>query len=194
MRQRAEQHVGRPAPGGPAALEPVPLNLLAGRMLDLDGVPALHPRHASQCGRSPRSRLAGEARVAERCSRAGPPRHRGRWPRRGGSSTNRSRTYSSTTAQRVGDRRPAHPGLAFAVQIGPDGLAVATQVAGDGRDRPAPFFNACASTSSPCVSMTGGSLRAGWRRNRQPRRGPARIGGPSGPTRRSRVGNFSDHL
>ena len=54
--------------------------------------------------------------------------------------------------------------------------------------------NACASTSSPCVSMTGGSLRAGWRRNRQPRRGPTRVGGPSGPTRRSRVGSFGDHI
>src|ERR1022692_2456711 len=54
--------------------------------------------------------------------------------------------------------------------------------------------NACASTSSPCVSMTGGSLRAGWRRKRQLRRGPTRVGGPSGPTRRSRVGSFGDHI
>ena len=56
------------------------------------------------------------------------------------------------------------------------------------------FRSACASTSSPCLSMTGGSVWAGWRRNRLSRREPTRIGGPSGPTRRSRVGKFADHL
>ena len=41
--------------------------------------------------------------------------------------------------QRVDCRAPAHPRLAGAAQIAPDGLAVASQVSGDGRDRPAPL-------------------------------------------------------
>ena len=67
--QGAEQHIGRPAPGGVAAFEPVPLDLLARRVVDLDGVAALHPVAGLAVGSEPcRPHLADEARVAERVS------------------------------------------------------------------------------------------------------------------------------
>ena len=42
VRQRPQQHVGGPAPGGVPPFEPVPLDLLTSRVVDLDGVAALH--------------------------------------------------------------------------------------------------------------------------------------------------------
>ena len=56
VRQRAQQHVGGAAPGCPAALEPVPLDLVTRRMFDLDGQASLDAAQGSQWGRSPRAR------------------------------------------------------------------------------------------------------------------------------------------
>ena len=62
-RQRADQQMGVAAPGGLGQLVPVPLDLFAGRVLDLDGGPALHARHtprsagAAARGRRPRVKL-----------------------------------------------------------------------------------------------------------------------------------------
>ena len=65
--QRAEKHIGRPAPRGVATFEPVPLDLLAGGMVDLDGVSALHPpARLAVRAQAPEPDLAHEARVAER--------------------------------------------------------------------------------------------------------------------------------
>ena len=67
VRQRAQQHVGRRSPRSVAALEPVPLDLLAGRMVDLDGVAALDARAGFAVRPEPgQPHLADEARVAQR--------------------------------------------------------------------------------------------------------------------------------
>ena len=64
-RQRTEQHVGGPAPGGLTALEPVPLDLVAGRVLDLDGVPAGHARARLAVGpQADQADLASEGGIA----------------------------------------------------------------------------------------------------------------------------------
>ena len=62
-----KQHVGRRAPRGVAALEPVPLDLFAGRVVDLDGVAALDPGTGLAVRPEPgQAHLADEARVAQR--------------------------------------------------------------------------------------------------------------------------------
>jgi len=64
VRQGAEQAIGRAAPRGPAALGPVPLNFLAARMLDLDGLAALHPRaRLAVRAQAGGAQLPGEARI-----------------------------------------------------------------------------------------------------------------------------------
>jgi hypothetical protein len=49
------------------------------------------------------------------------------------------------------------------IEVGPDHLAIPTELAGDGRDRPPRFFSACASTSS--FSGSWGGLALGRRLN-----------------------------
>ena len=67
VRQRAQQHVGRRSPRSVAALEPVPLDLLARRMVDLDGVAALDPGAGLAVRPEPgQAHLAGEGGVAQR--------------------------------------------------------------------------------------------------------------------------------
>ena len=137
--QRAEEHVGRCSPRCVAPFEPVPLDLLAGGMVDLDGVSALHPpTRLAVRAQTTDPDLADEARVAERVAegddlvieRTGPDVAVVGEPKPDVVLDHR---------QRVGCRAPAHPGLALPAQIAPDGLAVASQVSGDGRDRPAPL-------------------------------------------------------
>src|SRR5205823_3955631 len=63
VRERAEQYVGHPAPRRPA-MEPVPLGLVAGRVLDLDRLPAAHSRAGLAVGPQPgETNLPGEAHV-----------------------------------------------------------------------------------------------------------------------------------
>jgi hypothetical protein len=56
---------GRPSPAGLAPLEPVPVDLVARGVLDLDRVPAGHARAGLAMGPQPGlAQLAGEGRVA----------------------------------------------------------------------------------------------------------------------------------
>src|SRR5215212_6235543 len=67
VRQRAQQDIRGAAPRRPAPFEPVPLDLLARRMFDLDRVAALHPPARLTMRPQPtRTDLAHEARVAAR--------------------------------------------------------------------------------------------------------------------------------
>ena len=61
-RERSHQQMGVPAPGGLGQFDPVPLDLFARRVLDLDGGPALDPVarlavRAQRMGRRPRVKL-----------------------------------------------------------------------------------------------------------------------------------------
>jgi hypothetical protein len=137
--QRAEKHIRGAAPGRVSPFEPVPLDLLAGGMVDLDGVSALHPPTRLAVGAQPAGPdLADEARIAECVAErddlviegAGPHVAVLREPQP---------EIVLDPGQRVGRRAAADSRLALTAQIAPDGLAVVTQVSGDGRDRPAPL-------------------------------------------------------
>ena len=137
--KRAEKHVGRCPPRCVAPFEPVPLDLLAGGMVDLDGVSSLHAStRLAVRAQAPYPDLADEARVAERVAegddlvieRTGPHVAVVGEPKPDVVLDHR---------QRVDRRCPANARLTVAAQIAPDGLAVASQVSGDGRDRPAPL-------------------------------------------------------
>jgi len=90
--------------------------------------------------------------------------------------------------QRIGDRASAHPRLALLAQIPRTVLRLRPRWRAMADIDHTRSRRACASTPSPCVSMWGGSVRAGRRREPPASGGLARVGGPSGPTRRSRVG------
>ena len=71
VRQRAQQHVGRRAPRSVAPLEPVPLDLFARWVVDLDGVAALDARAGFAVRPEPgQPHLADEARDSSADSRA----------------------------------------------------------------------------------------------------------------------------
>ncbi len=137
--QGAQQDVGRAAPGRPASLEPVPLDLLTRRMGDLDGQASGDPVTGLAVGpqavgphRTHEGRVA--ARVVERDDlviEGGEPEMR--VVAEAGSQVRHERLDG------VGCAAASGSGLAFPADIGADGLAVALEVTGDGRDRPAPL-------------------------------------------------------
>ena len=135
-RQRADQQVGVAAPGGFWQLVPVPLDLFARRVLDLDGGPALD----AVTGLAVRAQLAsaqtsGEALVAER-----EPERRHLVIEGGGPDMGvLSEALAQIEDERlewVGFSPPTLAGDTCPVEVGPDGLAITTDVTGDGRDRP----------------------------------------------------------
>jgi hypothetical protein len=136
-RKGPEKQMGVVSPGGFWQFVPVPLQLFAGRVLDLDRGPALHPR----------TRLAVRAQVVA----AKPP---GEALVAQGESEGRDLVEQSTSphvlvlgeagpqvgdvlVERVWPRPPPFPGDPLAVQIGTDRLAIPLQMTGDGRYRPA---------------------------------------------------------
>jgi hypothetical protein len=97
------------------------------------------PAHASQCGRSALADLAHERRVAAGVAERDDLNEQRRRPQ--------VRVIGEPgpdvdleVDQRIIDDSDTNAGLAVAVQIGPHRLAVALEMAGDGRDRPAPFL------------------------------------------------------
>jgi hypothetical protein len=143
MRQRADQHVGLRTPGRVVELEPVPLDLLTRRVLDIDMRPAV-ARRARLAVRAQLSiaQLAGEGLVApaiaERCDLV----------------EQRRRPHVLIVGEPLAHVRleaiervrlvvGAQAGLPFAGQVGPNRLAVPADMAGDGRDGPPPRPQRC---------------------------------------------------
>ena len=139
--QGAQQHEAHPAPRGLAALEPVPLDLLARRVGDVDRVPADDAGAGLAVGAQPGvADLAHEARVAQRVAELGDLVEQRRPPhvrvvREAGPQV------GGEPLQRVGVRPPADPGLP-AFDVGLDGSPVTADVAGDRDVRP-PSFPEC---------------------------------------------------
>jgi len=136
--QGAKQHVRGPAPGGLAALEPVPLVFGAWWVGDLDRGPAPHARAglAVRTQATP-AELAGEAHIAQPVAEPGDLVVQGAGPDVGvvgepGGQVGHERP------QRVGCRA-APAGGAPTPHVGTDRLGVAAQMTGDGRDRPPPL-------------------------------------------------------
>src|SRR5262249_9956810 len=131
MRERPHQQVRFPAPGRLLELEPVPLDLLARRVLDLDRGPPLDPGAglAARPEAAPAD-LADEgdvaARVAQRCDlvverRA--PQVR---------VLDQPLAHVRLEAGEVnGDRAAAHPRYPLPAQVGADRLPVTPEVTGD---------------------------------------------------------------
>ena len=110
VRERAEEHVGRCSPRGVAPFEPVPLDLLAGGMVDLDGVSSLHaPTRLAVRAQAPHPDLADEARVAERVAEGDDLVIEGAGPHVAVVGEPKPDVVLDH-GQRVGCRAPAHPG------------------------------------------------------------------------------------
>jgi hypothetical protein len=139
VRQCSEQHVRGAAPRRSAPFEPVPLDLLARRVLDLDGVAALHAPACLAVRPQPTlADLAHEAGVAPLVTERGDLDEQRRRPKMW-VIAEPGPDVALEVGQRV--RHRGHPGarLTVAVQVRADRLAVTLQMAGDGRDRPAPL-------------------------------------------------------
>ena len=163
VRQRAQQHVGRRSPRRVAPLEPVPLDLLARRMIDLDGVASLDPRAGLAVRpESGQAHLAGKGWVAQGIAQppdlvieSGRPHVR--------VVDEPGRQVREERLERVGRRLGPDAGDPLPVDVGPDGLSVPAQVPGDRRDRPAPVPQCmCFHVFPMCEHAERVSLRAGW--------------------------------
>jgi len=124
-------------------LEPVPLDLLARRVLD---VHVRSPVRRRTClamrAQFPVAELAGERRIRPVI----PQRHDLVEEDRGPHMLiiNKPLTHVRLEPiERIRTGLLTHPGLAFAVQIGPHRLAVMAHMPGNGRDRPPPLLQRC---------------------------------------------------
>ena len=192
VRQRAQQHVRGAAPRRPAPLEPVPLDLLARRVVDLDRVAALHPR--ARLAVRPQAAAGGPgARTSGSCagSRARRPRRTATSPTDAGHRrTGPGCRPRTARADRAPTRGP-DTGLAVAVQIGADRLAVALEMAGDGRDRPAPFLQRVGfHVFSLCEHGSGAPSMLVGVRTASVDGAPPRLVDPAGSTQPLRGGEF----
>jgi hypothetical protein len=168
------------APGGFGELVPVPLDLLARRVLDLDGGPAFDAvtRFTMRAQRM-ETQTAREALVAE-----GEPEGCHLVIEVGGPDV---RVLAQTLAQirherlkRVGFRSPAHAGNSCPVQMVPDRLAITTQVVGDGRDGPSLFPKCCCFHVFFSCEHGDGLLLGLGLGHHKPQEGATFGGGPSG--------------
>ena len=138
-RKRAEQQMGVVVPGSLGQLVPVPLDLLAGRVLDLDGGPSLHPgtRLAVRAQRMS-TKTPSEARIGELEPKRTDLVIEGRGPHM------RVLAQALTEVghellERIGLAPFALAGDSGAVQMVADRCPIPVQMTGDGRDRPALF-------------------------------------------------------
>lgn len=136
--QRPDQQVRLGRPGRAGELQPIPLDLLARLVGDLDRRPPPHPRTGltvrPQCAAA---ELAGEDLVAPVVTERSELVVERRGPQMGVFPE----ALAGVRLERgevVGHGGPAPPRPALTGQIGPDRLSVAAQVTGDGRDRPPP--------------------------------------------------------
>ena len=136
-RERPHQQMGVVAPRSFWQFDPVPLDLFARRVLDLDGGPTLDARTRLAVGTElVGAQAPGEALVAEREPEGADLVIEGACPHVGvlGEAGSQIRDVLD---EGVGFCASALAGHPLAIQVGPDRLAVPTQVPGDGRDRPA---------------------------------------------------------
>src|SRR5680860_1102416 len=129
--------LGRPGPVG--ELQPVPLDLLAGRVVDLDRRSAPDPGAClAMRAKGAAAQLAGEDLVAALVAEGAKLVVERRRPQVG----ILAQALPDVRLERgevVGHGGPALAGAAGAGQVGPDRAAITAQVAGDGRDRPPPL-------------------------------------------------------
>lgn len=179
MRQRPQQHIADPTPRRPAPLEPVPLDLLARRVGDLDRVAAGDPVTRLAMRAQPRgAQLADEGRVAERVAQ---PAHLIEQRRRPhvwviGEPGLQIR-HKQRKRIRLGP--PAGTGLP-ALEIRLDRAPVTVDMAADRDIRPAPLPE-CLNLHvfSLCEHEPRAPLLAGRLGHRQRERAPRPGGGPT---------------
>ncbi len=166
VRQRPHQQVGASAPppvrGRVGQIDPVPLGLLTGRVLDhRDRPPRRRSARLTRRAQATDAQLAGQRRIREPVAqleqlvveRGGPQVRVLGQPRR---AVDRERL------ERIRRRAGTKPGLTVAVEIGADGLTVPAQVAGDRGDRPAPGGQGVrVDVFLPCEHGDVGLLQAG---------------------------------
>jgi hypothetical protein len=127
----AQQDVGGAAPGRRAPLEPVPLDLLAGGMIDVYGVATSHAGTGLAVRAELRhAHLADEGGVAEGVAERDHLVEQRRGPHVGVVGEPGPQV-GHEPLERIGRRAPAHARGALALQVGTDRLAVPSQVAGD---------------------------------------------------------------
>ena len=192
-RQRPHQQVGVVTPRGIGELDPVPLDLLAGWVVDLDGGPALHPRtRLTVRAQAPGPDPPGEALVAE----GEPQGHH--LVIEGGRPHVRvvfeaQLQVGDELVEGIGTRPPTFPGNPFPVRWSrivrlsrPRCRAMAEI------DHPC-LRSAFASTSSSPVNMESASSWACGLDTTSLRRGPPSVVDPQ-VTRDSQVGNFDEQV
>ena len=139
-RQGADEHERLGAPRGLDQLEPVPLDLLPGRVLDVHvGPPVRRRARLTVRPQLAVTDLAGEGLVAP----LEPERDDLVEQHRGPHMRIVSQALAHVGLEPVEPVRLGlgpHPRLSFSVQVGPDRLAVPAGVSSDGRDRPAPLL------------------------------------------------------
>ncbi len=119
------------APGRRAPLEPVPLDLLAGGMIDVYGVATSHAGTGLAVRAELRhAHLADEGGVAEGVAERDHLVEQRRGPHVGVVGEPGPQV-GHEPLERIGRRAPAHARGALALQVGTDRLAVPSQVAGD---------------------------------------------------------------
>ena len=139
MRQGPQQPITGPAPRGPAAFRPVPLDFLAGRVGDVSGLAALHPRTRLAMGAQPgHTHLADEARIRTAVAEGDDLVEQRRGPHvrvvhEPGLHIGHERR------QRIRGARTADTRLALARQIVGDRPPVTAEVTGDRGDLPSPL-------------------------------------------------------
>ena len=122
-----------------APLEPVPLDLFASGMVDLDRLSTLYPRARlavrAQAGQAD---LAGEAHIRAAVTEDDDlvVERRGPQVRVVGKAR---RDVGAVVGKSIRPRRATNTRSSFAGQIGADRLAVTVEMAGDGRDGPSPL-------------------------------------------------------
>ncbi len=159
VREHPHQYVDLLPPGGVAKFQPVPLDLLTRRMLYLGGRLSLYPlAGAAVRAQRPIAQLADEGRVALRVAQLlgfvverGSPEM--------GIVVKALAQVGFELLEAVLSGPATLTDLAFSLQMGPHRLAVAAQMAGNGRYRPAPFvLVALISTNSSCGNIGAGLL------------------------------------
>jgi hypothetical protein len=120
-----------------AALEPVPLDFGTRRVLDLDRGPAVDsPARLAVGPQVRRADRPGEGGVAARVAQRDDLVEQRRQPEVR-VVNEAGREIGDERGERIRDRGSPRAGRPFAPDVGTDRLAVALEVAGDGRDRPA---------------------------------------------------------
>src|SRR5208283_3792967 len=139
VRQGAQEHIGRLCPRSVPAFEPVPLDLVARGVIDLDRISTLYPRaRLAVRAQARQADLTGEAHVRTAVTETDDLVVKCRGPqmrvvdKAGGE-------VRAVVGQSIRPRQAPDTRSSFAVQVRANRLAVTLEMAGDGRDGPSPL-------------------------------------------------------